>query len=147
MTTNWLTLLTAGLLIATASAWAASDKAKGGQGAGGQAAKQKHQEQTTERVQERTGSPEQLRHRDRAAEADEQQRDRDRDQDRDRDDAGDAAQGRGNATSQEMQNRKAERKEIKGDYKEARKSGEVDAGGKKPWWKFWEEDAQAPRDD
>lgn len=49
----------------------------------------------------------------------------------------DGEKGKGAATSQEMQQRREERKQIQQDYKEGRKSGEIEQTSKKPWWKFW----------
>jgi hypothetical protein len=159
MKSKWLAALTTIVLVAATPGWAASEKAKGG----GQGAQKKAKAPQTEQVEDTADAdssvPETLRHRDRAqagqdaADRDwdkERERHEDRDGDKDRDTDQERDRGRdldedrnvarGNETSQEMQRRKEERKEIKADYKEARKAGEVDASGKKPWWKFWEGD-------
>lgn len=48
----------------------------------------------------------------------------------------DSASGHGNEVAQEMRQRRDERKEIQGQYRE---EGEKTTG-KKPWWKFWSDD-------
>lgn len=49
------------------------------------------------------------------------------------------APGKGEATSAEMQARQQERKDIQEQYRSTEQTGEK--AKKKPWWKFWEEDA------
>ena len=58
-------------------------------------------------------------------------------------DAQDVADKELNETAREMQERKNERKAIKEEYHEARKAGDVEPAGKKPWWKFWGSDDES----
>ncbi len=130
----WLAIALTAVLAASNSLAAPGGGGPGHSGAGpkGASAQQSQDKLRTEtkaREREMKGAPDQGERRTNREEVNERTRAME-----------DGDRGKGAETSQEMQQRRDERKQIQQEYKEGRKSGEVEKAQKKPWWKFWGEE-------